>query len=601
MNKFTIAVSRIFSGILRSMIRFPAAMLSAFAIAAIATVRVQLDTHTHDKLFTSLQLSFLLGAALAMALTVLVIGLTQRKSFFWAANLTALLVAGTAFLLIYLPVGDLAEIAAARIIALSAAAIILFLLFISRDPAMDFNQASFMTLKASLIAAVYALVIMLGLMFIAFTVESLLYKAMDEKVYMHISVWSAFAWFAFFLGYFPDFRRGATDPQHEIAGRQPRFAEVLFAYVLVPLMSLLTAVLLIWAIQILVVGDWPSFNQLSVIFTTYTLFGIFLAVMISHYPQPVARWYKKVFPFAALVFLAFEAYAWVSQIQMNGFMTNTYFIAILWLLAVAGALVLLIAPIAKNRLIAWLASGLCVLIILPWVGYHEAPVLAQQTRLKNVLIRNQMLSDSKIQPAPATISEQDKVIISRSADFLLNVDDVRKADWFSGSIRSYSEFKLVFGFEYTTDTGEPIARPDKFSVDLELPAGSVAIVGYTHAAYPSYEPFADFNASDAAIRVELIQSDGGQDIALSVQKDRQEIYLQDLRPWLDDLALRYQDINWKETQQAPSIDDLTFSVEREDFRLLVVFQSVWISWQEDAPNSRSYSAFMYSVFYGEKD
>jgi hypothetical protein len=211
-----------------------------------------------------------------------------------------------------------------------------------------------------------------------------------------------------------------------------------------------------------------------------------------------------------------------------------------------------------------------------------------------------MLSDGKIQPAPATISEQDKVIISRSADFLLNADR-RKADWFSGSIRSYSEFKLVFGFDFTTDTGVPVDRPDKFTVDLALPAGSVAIIGYTHAAYPSYEPFADFETSGAAIRVELIQSDSGQAIALSVQKNRQEIYLQDLRPWLDDLALRYQDINWKEAQQAPSLDDLTISVEREDFRLLVVFQSVWISWQEDDPNSRSYSAFMYSVFYGEKD
>lgn len=599
MNKFTMAINRIFSGILRSITRFPAAMFSAAAIAALATVRIQLDTHAHDQLFTNLQMSFLLGAALAMALTVLAIGLSQRKSFFWAANLAALLAADAAFLLIHLPAGALSEIAAARIFALSAAALILFLLFISRDPDMDFNQASFMTLKAALIAAIYALVIMLGLMFIAFTVESLLYKAMDEKVYMHIAVWSAFAWFAFFLGYFPDFRRGVSDPQREVAGRQPRFAEVLFAYVLIPLMTLLTAVLLIWAIQILAVGDWPSFNQLSVIFTAYTLFGIFLAVMVSHYPQPAARWYRKVYPFAAVVFLAFEAYAWVSQIQMNGLMTNAYFIAVLWLLAVAGALVLLIAPVAKNRLIAWLAAGLCVLVILPWIGYHEAPVLAQQSRLRNVLIRNEMLSDERIRPAPATISEQDKVIISRSADFLLNADDVRKADWFTGSLRSYSEFRQVFGFDFTTDTGVPIDQPTRFSVDLSLPAGSATLAGYTLAAWPSFEPFVDFEASGAAIRVELIQSDGGQDIALSIQKDKQEIKLQDLRPWLDDLALRYQDINWKASQAAPSFADMTYTVVTEDFRVLVVFRSVWITWEKDDPDSRSYSASLHSVFYGE--
>lgn len=599
MNQLSRAVSRIFSGSLRSVTRYPAALLCALGIAVIASVRVWLDTAVHDRLLTSLQLSLLFGTVLAMAAIVLVIGLTPKKSLFWAVNSIALLAAAAAFLLLYLPVQALTGLAIARMIALSVASFFLFLLFISRDPDfVDFSRASFMTLKAALIAAIYALVIMLGLMFIAFTVESLLYKAMSEEVYLHIAIWSAFAWFSFFLGYFPDFRRDMADPQRDNACRQPRFIEVLFAYVLIPLMTLLTVVLLIWAVQILIVGDWPSFNQLAVIFTTYTLFGLFLALMVSHDPQPVTRQYSRLYPFAALVFLAFEAYAWIMQIRLNGLLANSYFIAVLCVFALTGTLVLLFGKMARSRLIPLLAAGLSILVVLPWIGYHEAPVLAQTERLKRVLMKNQMLSDGTITQAPASISDEDKVIISRSAQYLLDADDVQVADWFTASIRSYSGFKTVVGFDFTSDRGEP-AAPEKQSIDLTLPAGSILISGYSQVAYPMEAAFADFADSGRAIRVELVQSDGGQDVALSIQENKREIHRQDLRPWLDDLALRYPDIT-KGTRTQPSAEELSVIVETEDFRILVVFQSVWITWQEDNLANRTYWVALHSVYYGKK-
>ncbi len=124
-------------------------------------------------------------------------------------------------------------------------------------------------------------------------------------------------------------------------------------------------------------------------------------------------------------------------------MTNTNFIAVLWLLAVAGALVLLIAPVAKTRLIAWLAAGLCILVILPWVGYPRSACPGTADTAQERPDPHEMLSDGKIQPRPLRSankirsSSQDRPII------LLKRRCVRKADWFEGSVRSYSDFKLV--------------------------------------------------------------------------------------------------------------------------------------------------------------
>ena len=45
------------------------------------------------------------------------------------------------------------------------------------------------------------------------------------------------------------------------------------------------------------------------------------------------RFYRRLYPFAALIILAFEAWALVTQLQGSGLKTEEYFFAVVWIIA----------------------------------------------------------------------------------------------------------------------------------------------------------------------------------------------------------------------------------------------------------------------------
>lgn len=190
---------------LHAFARYPASMFSALILAETASYRIHIDySQINEKMLNNLQLTFVLTAFMGMAAAVAIIRRKGVSLFFWLTNLGVMLIGSGLFTLIWLQSGDIPEITLIRIIAASGISLLAYLLLISRKTQLlDFSQAIFMTLKSAMIAAIYALTIMLGLFFVAFAVESLIYTALSSNVYDHIAIWSSLAWFSFFLGNFP--------------------------------------------------------------------------------------------------------------------------------------------------------------------------------------------------------------------------------------------------------------------------------------------------------------------------------------------------------------------------------------------------------------
>lgn len=581
MNKFFVSVTNIIKGGARSFAHFPASMISALVIAVTASVLIQLERNYNEKLFTSLQMAFFFGAIFSMTIAAAAI---RRKGFsvsFWLGNFIALLLATAVFLTIYLPEGSITEITGARIVAGTAISFFLYLLVISRDEKTgDFNQAAFMTLKSFVIALIYGLVILLGLYFVAFAVESLLYEQMSSRVYQHIAVWSAFTGFAFFLGYFPSLGPDRQTKEFASAQRQPRFMEILFAYVVIPLMTALSAVLLIWTIQILIVGEWPSFTQLSTIFSSYALFGIWLYIMVSHYKQEIAVWYRRIFPFAALVFLAFEAYALIDRILTDGLKTGEYFVGIIWLFAVISAIMLVFLPVVRNRYVGWLAITLIAIIVMPFAGYQDLPARAQANRLKNVLAHNDMLVGDRIERAPADISQEHRRVITDATNFLLRHEEARQPEWFTGSIRSSMDFDSTYGFAPVYDGGGPIDIPKFDYIYLALPRGTIRLEDYNYAVHMrewGYNPEQPLliETDRGEYNIELTDNISGSDPGLNVYLEGNNIAQHDLQPFLHNLALKYEDINSRAEEEI-EFTDMLYEVTTDEFKLLLVFNSLEI-------------------------
>jgi hypothetical protein len=128
---------------------------------------------------------------------------------------------------------------------------------------LDFAKSFFMTHKAFFIALIYGAVMFAGGAGVAGTVQALLYKDMSRKVYMYIGTIAGFLAYSIFIGYFPDFSKNNDDPKRDMVQKQPRFIEILFEYIMLPLALALTAVLLIWSVKTIITGEQVPFMRLS--------------------------------------------------------------------------------------------------------------------------------------------------------------------------------------------------------------------------------------------------------------------------------------------------------------------------------------------------
>ncbi|HAL73799.1 MAG TPA: hypothetical protein DCM45_01750 [Clostridiales bacterium] len=599
MSRVSQAIGRVFSGGAKAFARYPAAMFSAMIVAIAATALTALDLPSDERLFTNMMLAFAASALWGLAVAVACGYCIGKQLPFVLINIITLLAGSGLFAYLYLlPDRTVPMIIMARIIASGLAAFIMFLLVISADAGRsDYNQAAFMTLKSFLIAALYTIVILLGLFFVAFTVQSLIYEDLSEKVFSYIAIWSLFLGFAFFLGYFPRFRRNEKDNRLDIAQKHPAFAEILFAYVLVPIMFILTVVMLIWAVQILIVGNWQEFELLASIFTAYSMFGVFLSIMISHYTQHIATFYRRIFPFSALVFLLFEAYAIYRQVAADGIKSSEYFICLFWLFALLAVLVLFSGKPVRNRLMAWIALVLTVLSVLPFTGYQSVSVYSQTERLRVVLAKNDMIVDGAIVSAPASISLADKIVITDAATFLMGNEYKNQvsAVWLSEKIKSGVTFKSIFGFSETYSEYNPEENVTR-EIYLNLKSSAVEITGYDYAAVIAgdFEQPVEFNGANGTYRVRFRNMNDARTPSIEVSRNDQVIISQDFSMMIEGLIMKYEGQGEK---NVTDVADMTASFEVEGVRLMVVFQSMSIMIDVDG----SFRTYMYpaAVYLGE--
>ncbi len=584
MGKISQAIGRVFGGGAKSFLRFPASMLCALIAAVAASVLTQLESTGPVKLFDDLLLASAIGIVWGMALAVLGTRLSAKALPFVLTNIASAAASIGLFFYLQQLTSDLPAIVAARLLASVAIAFLAFLIIIAHDVIRsDFNQSAFITLKSFLIAGIYFLVIMLGLFFVAFTVEQLLIHNLDSRIYSHIAIWAGLLGIAFFLGYFPSFRKNEDDPHLEVAQKQPTFIEVLFAYVMVPIMFILTFVLLAWGVKILLDGSWPDFGLLTGIFSAYTLFGIFLTIMLAHYTQGIATLFKKAFPIAALIFLAFEAVALYLNISAYGIKSNAYAIALIWLFTLFSVLVLMIRPVTGNRLTAWAAAILILLSVLPFCGYQSVTTASQTARLQTLLVKYDMIVDNRIVTAPATISDTDKLTITDAAFFLMSAefDGLAKAPWADDQLSSQTIFADVFGFQPVFYL-DPITQPVQNPIYLYLSTFSADIAGYQHVVHFNDGTMAEpvtIVGTKGTYTITLVGLNNESNPAVIITRDGSEVIRQPLIDWLQGLVVKYQDAD-NNGKSNTDMSDLVIKAEQNGLKAMIVFQNVSVSFDQ---------------------
>lgn len=592
MNAFTKSMTQILEGAARSFRTFPAAMANALAFAIVTMVRIQMDwpqQEAYNFLFNCLHLSFALGAIFSLtAITAAKSRYNDAKSF-GIANILGAAVVVVTFLLLYFFGGTdpsletarvvrVTGIAAARVSAAMFISLLAFIVLASypKDQS-DFARSFFMTHKAFFIAIIYGGVMEAGGAGVAGAVQGLLYRGMSEKVYMYIATIAGFLAYAIFMGYFPDFRKGAVDEKREVAQKQPRFIEILFEYIMIPIALALTVVLLLWSGKTLVTGENVSFFRLSSIATSYAFVGIWLHIMVTHSESGLARFYRRTFPFAALVILGFEARALLIQLGKSGLKTAEYSFTLLWIVSVTAAVLLIIKKAKAHTPIVVLTCALAAFSVLPIVGYYALPVTAQVSRLEKLLTAENMLQDGKLVPAAAEPEKKVRESITDAVSYLAYAEDAKLPDWFDKRLSESDVFREKLGFEQTYP--EPEEEPGGYTgTHLWLQPGAIDIGNYRWAVNIQGEKAAEpitLEGERGTYAVSWTIQPRADVPTLKIELDNRVILEQNMNEYFDRITKKYPP--GQSNQKEATFEDMSLELESPEIKVLLVFNSVDIN------------------------
>ena len=594
MNAFTKSIMQIFNGAVSSFRAYPAAMASALAFAVVAIIRIQLDwpeQETYNFLLNCLHFSLALGAVFGLT------AITAAKSRFdgatslRVANLTGAVLVIITFLLLYFFGGTdssldmirivrLTGIAQARVIAAMLVSLFTFIVLAGypRNHS-DFARSFFMTHKAFFIALIYGGVMFAGGAGVAGAVEALLYRDMSEKVYMYIGTIAGFLAYAVFIGYFPDFSKNNTDPKREGAQKQPRFIEILFEYIMSPLALALTAVLLIWSAKTVFTGEQVPFMRLSSIAAGFAIVGLWLHIMVTHGKSGMAKFYRKIFPFAAIIILIFEATALYVQVEQWGIKTGEYFFILIWILTTAAVILFIIMKNRSHVIIAALLCGLAVLSVFPMLGYHVLPVKLQIAHLEKLLISEGMFKDDVIVPAASEPERPKKEAITDAVNYLAYAENARLPSWFSERLNESAVFQKEFGFAQSWPDFNPDNQPGDYAgTYLSLPSGALDISRY-HWAINMQDGKGTLPVTIAGEKgiYEIYWSlaAGGEIPAIRIDLDGRTIHEEDMNAYLDLILSKYPPGKTQSSQAG--LEDMSYSIEIPEADMLLVFGSISVN------------------------
>lgn len=592
MSSFGRFIAQSFKGAVGALKTFPAAIGHGAAFTAVTLVRIQLDWPQQEAwnfLFNCLHWAFALGAVFSLAAITAAAVRSADRRMFLVANLTAVAVSAVTFVLLYLFGGTVPDggrfamvsgIAATRVSAGMFLCLLGFIVLAASGNRgrSDIARSLFMVHKGFFIALIYGLVIMGGTSGVAGAVQGLLYQGMSGKVYMYIAALSGFLAFTIFVGYFPDFHQDAPEEDWETAQKQPRFIEILFGAIMVPIVLALTLVLLVWAGRTVAAGTWPRFEVLASITTSFVAGGVWLHIMVTHHDSALAVFYRKVYPVAALIILGFSVWALVVQLGRSGLQLTEYSFSLLWLFAGVSAALLIIRQQRAHLPMVALIGTLAVFAVLPVLGYHALPVRAQIARLEGLLVSQNMLVENTLVPAPAEPDREVRASITDAVLYLSRAEQARLPEWFDPDLQRMDVFGEAMGFEQVWPEFDP-PMERYMGTSLSLPSGALDISGYRWAVqmqdrYAEGGMRATVDGRKGSYLIQWKTNPPYDVPELIISLDGRVILDEDMNPFIDRTLEAYPPGSRQPVQA--ELEDMILTLESPDVEVLLVFRFVEI-------------------------
>lgn len=578
--------------------KYPLVVICALMFTMVTFTRIYMNWSIqihYNFLFNVLHLTLAFASTLSLLLyTISYTGVLKNKFKYVNNSITIISTVLVFLLLYYFGLGEktlhegiitnVSDIARSRIIALIIINTIMFILVSGYDKSkFFFHKSLFMFQKSFFIALIYGIVIMIGTSAVAGAIQGLIYRDMSSKVYMYLGAVSSFLSYMVFIGYFPDYQGDEVEGERKKAYKHPKFIEILFQYIMTPLIMALSLVLIIWIFKTIFTGIWPTFEELSSIIIMYFSWGIWLGIMNTQKKSDFSRIYLKFFPYVSLFILVFSIVALFNQINSFGIKENEYIFILIMILSFIYSISLIINKTNADNLLPWLISLLTLISIFPYLGYHSLPVEYQTMRLENILEKNNMLENGLLVKVSETLDLKDRQDITDAVDYLRYKPEKRLHPWLRDLDLKNSNFEEVFGFEKVWYKEIDKANEDyKSNMMLNIRAigGSIDISGYDWAisfkeSYYGYREEINEKVQGKYGEFEITleyREDGIPN--LIIKKDEYTIVAISFYEYFTSIIEKYRSESTG-LIEVPA-EEITMEIDEREIRLKIVFDQIYM-------------------------
>lgn len=422
-----------------SLKRFPITLIISFILFVLLVV---LNEGVIDNRDLMIRICLITGLALPVSILIQLINETylKKKSF----RIISWLMGGIFLLLYYLVyLRNLNTIAYTRYIGM----VLLFILgsaYIQKLRNKDnFEKYIISILNAIFITGIYSVVLYLGLVFIVFTLGQLFNLNIIDYIYYYVFLAIIFIFgVSMFLSKYP--RKDFTDSIY------PKAFKMLLLYILIPLVSIYTIILLAYFTKILVTQEWPSglVSHLVIWYSTVSVFLIFFILPILE-ENKLALNFKRYFPLANIPILLMMFVSIGQRINQYGFTENRYYILLLgiWILLI---MIHFITKRPKHSSFILISLSAFILIsVLGPLSSFNVSIRSQNNRLNELLKKNNILLSGDIVPNRGVLDEEQRDI----SNILAYFNDKHSLDNIEILPEGYNlnSMKEDFGFAFTPD------------------------------------------------------------------------------------------------------------------------------------------------------
>lgn len=467
----------IFKGLTDAFGRYP--LTALFLIAAASLNAYDINTGKSNEKYLMV---FAVGAFLSLAGQAAYERYLRRNTGRWGLMAAALILTA-GYYLVVMPSPRLGMELGIRTAVALFALLVAFIWIPSIRSRISFNESFIVAFKAFFNALLFSGVLMAGISIILAATDQLLFS-IDGDAYAHMAN-IVFVIFGpmYFLSLIPVFP-GEADREREQeyldrrddkltkAAYCPRFLEILISYIIIPLVSVFTVILVVYILRNIGGSFWTD-NLLEPMLVSYAITVILIYILASRLLNRFALYFRLIFPKVLVPIVIFQITASVLSLGDTGVTHTRYFAILFGIFAAAAGIVLSIVPVGKNGIVAAMLVVFSVISIVPPVDAFTISRADQTGRLEAALTRNNMLVEGKVRPAEG-ISEEDKKIIIKSFNYLRMMDYTDRLKWLPEDFDKYGDFNKVFGFNEYDSPGN-LYENIYLVLDQQLP---VDISGY---------------------------------------------------------------------------------------------------------------------------